>query len=260
MRLVSIDPRNVLYSLFRRRDMENKSKDLITEERKTVEETINKHGKEIELLATMLNLYTNGFSSTGSLDDQNSDTSWVWLFLITRSFHSLRCSISLMQKGYYAQAMTLLRMVTEAYFICGNTVNDPTIADAILRNKPNRADGRTIFNYKTLADNMGCLVMYNKDYAFECKFSHFSSLSAGILTIEIDSRNRELTPVPVYDEMLFLACCEIALKNGRLMTRFIYDLLTDVSEEEANIWQLKSTKGIIEIDEWLDNLRKKYGS
>ncbi len=240
--------------------MDNTNRDVIADEKQAVKETIAKHGREMELLVTMLNLYLNGFSSTGSLNDQNSDTNWVWLFLITRSFHSLRCSIALMQKGYYAQAMTLLRMVTEAYFLCGNAKSDHTIADAILHNKPNRPDGRTIFNYKALARKMGSMVMYDKDYAFECKFSHFSNLSASILTAEIDSHNHELLPTPVYKEILFLACCEMALKNGRLMTWFLNDLLTDLSEEKANGWRIKSTKGIQEIDDWLDNLKDKYGS
>lgn len=240
--------------------MDNTSRDLITDEKQALIETVKKHGREFELLATMLNLYLSGFSSTGSLDDQNSDTNWVWLFLITRSFHSLRCSIELMKKAYYAQAMALLRMVTEAYFICGNTKNDHTIADAILRNKPNRPDGRTIFNYKTLAHNMEASVMYDKDYAFECKFAHFSSLSAGIMTTEIDSHNRELRPVPVYDEILFIACCELALKNGILMTSFLENLLDDLSQEKVNTWRLQAKTGIQEIIKWLDGLKHTYGS
>ena len=107
---------------------------------------------------------------------------------------------------------------------------------------------------------MDATVMYEKDYAFKCKFSHFTSLSAGIMTIEIDSHSRQLTLVPVYDKVLFLACCELALKNGRLMTQFVYELLTDLSEEKANNWLAKSTEGIKEIDDWLDDLKHKYGS
>ncbi|MBA7695380.1 hypothetical protein ES703_104006 [subsurface metagenome] len=237
--------------------MENISRDLIADETQTAKKTIANHGREIELLATMLNLYINGFSMTGSLNDQNTDTNWVWLFLLTRSFHSLRCSVGLMQKGYYAQAMALLRMVTENYFLCGNAKVNPTIADGILRNKPNRPDGTTRFNYKKLADDMGARVMYEKDYAFECKFSHFTALSAGIMTIEIDSHSRELTPVPVYNKVLFLACCELALKNGRLMSQFVYELLHDLSEEKADNWLNKSTDGIKEIDHWLTDLKQK---
>ncbi len=107
---------------------------------------------------------------------------------------------------------------------------------------------------------MGSSVVYDGDYAFECKFAHFSSLSAGILTIEIDSHNRELRPVPVYDEILFLACCEVALKNGVLMAIYLENLLTDLSKEKVKDWQLESVKGIKAINEWLDNLKDKYGS
>ncbi len=102
--------------------------------------------------------------------------------------------------------------------------------------------------------------MYEKDYAFECKFAHTSSLSAGIMTTEIDASNRELKPIPVYDEILFMACCELALKNGILMTRFLEDLLNDLSQEKVNTWRLQAKTGTQEIIEWLDGLKHTYGS
>jgi hypothetical protein len=46
--------------------------------------------------------------------------------------------------------MSLIRMVTEAYFLCGNCENDKTIIDAVLHNIPNRPNGRTIFKGKVL--------------------------------------------------------------------------------------------------------------
>ncbi|MFH1775084.1 MAG: hypothetical protein ABH839_00280 [Chloroflexota bacterium] len=234
--------------------------DLIKAEKEAQKITVEQHRGVFELLTTMLNLYINGFTLIGSLDNKNSDTDWVWLFLITRSFYSLRCSVELMKKAYYAQAMALIRMVTETYFICGNCKNDQTIADAILHNKPNRPDGRTIFNYRDLACNMGASVMHEKDYTFECKFAHTSSLSVGIMTTKIDASNRELKPIPVYDEILFMACCELALKNGILMTMFLENLLDDLSQEKVNIWRLQARTGIQEISEWLDGLKHKYGS
>ena len=54
--------------------MENISRDIIANETQTAKETVASHGREIELLATMLNLYINGLSLTGSLNDQNTDT------------------------------------------------------------------------------------------------------------------------------------------------------------------------------------------
>ena len=234
--------------------------DLIKAEKEAQKITVEQHPEVFELLTTMLNLYINGFNLIGTLDDKNSDTDWVWVYSITRSFYSLRCSIELMKKAYYAQAMALIRIVTEAYFICGNCRNDKTIPDAILRNKPNKPDGKTIFNYRDLASNMGALVMYDKDYAFECKFAHTSSLSLGIMTTERNASNRDLKPVPSYNEMLFIACCELALKNGLLMTSYLEGLLDDLSQEKVNTWRLHAKAGMQEISEWLDGLKYKYGS
>ncbi len=240
--------------------MDNTIRNLIPWEKQTLEETVKRHGREFELLATMLNLYTNGTNLIGNLNDDASDTSKLWLRIIARSYQSLRMSIDLMKKAYYAQAMALIRMVTESYFICGNCKADQSIVDAILYEKPNMSNGKIRFNFKELAKNMDALVMWEKDYDFECKFVHCSKLSMDIMTKRIGDKNLELQIVPTYEEQLFDFCCQFALKNGRLMSQFIYELLTDLSEEKANAWLIKSTKGINEIDEWLDNLKQKYGS
>lgn len=246
-------------SRIRRWIMNSMPLDLVKSEKEAQDLTVKSHFEVFELVAIMLNIYINGFNLIGKLSDKNSDTDWAWLFLITRSFYSLRCSVELMKKAYYAQAMSLIRIVTEAYFLCGNCKYDQTIIEAILHNKPNRPDGRTIFNYKALAKNMDSLVMYEKDYTFECKFSHTSSLSLGIMTTRLDTSSRELKPIPVYDEILFIACCELAFKNGLLMTSFLEKLLGDLSQEKVNTWRLQVRAGIQQISEWLDGLKQKYG-
>ena len=240
--------------------MDRTVRNLIPWEKQALEETVKRHGREFELLATMLNLYINGTNLIGSLDDDASDTSKVWLRIITRSFHSLRASIDLMKKAYYAQAMALIRMVTESYFICGNCKANQSIVDAILHGKPNRPNGKIRFNFKVLAENMGALVMYDKDYDFECKFVHCSKLSMDIITKRIDSNTLELQIAPTYEELLFNCCCGLALKNGILMTSYLEKLLADLSGEKVNAWRIKSTIGINEIREWLDNLEGKCGS
>jgi hypothetical protein len=220
--------------------------------------TVKKHLDVFELVTIMLNLYIHGFNLIGKLDDKNNDIDWVWLFLTVRSFHSIRCSIELMKKAYYAQAMSLIRMVTEAYFLCGNCENDQTIIDAILHNKPNKLGGRTIFKYKKLARDMGSLAIYENDYMHECDFTHTSSLSLGIMTTEINSTNRELSLVPAYDEILFVDCCELVLRNGLLVASFLEKLLDDVSKEKVNAWRITAKTGVQQIQQWLGGLKEKY--
>jgi len=124
--------------------MTKRTVNVIEAEKTAREITVRNHREEFELLTKMLNLYTSGFNLIPHLDDKNSDNDWVWLFLMTRSFLSIRCAIELMTKAYYAQAMALIRIVTEAYFLCGNCENDKTIIDAVIHNKPNKRDGRSI--------------------------------------------------------------------------------------------------------------------
>ena len=211
--------------------------------------------KKMLIASGMLNLYTNGFSLLPSLNDKDSDTDWLWLFLITRSFFSIRCAVELMTKAYYAQAMTLMRIVTEAYFLCGNCEKDRTIIDTLRYNKPNSP-----FNYYNLAGNMYASDVYDRYYKFECKFSHASSLGLGIMTTETNPRNRELKPVPFYAEILFITCCQFALKNGLLMADFLGKLLDDLSKEKVKAWRIKAKIGEQQVQEWLGGLETRYGN
>lgn len=240
--------------------MNDIKRDIIKAEHKVQDITIKKHFEVFELLATMLNLYLHGFNLIGKLDDKNSDIDWVWLFLTVRSFHSIRASVELMKKAYYAQAISLIRMVTEAYFLCGNCGNDKSIIDAILHNVPNRPNGRTIFHYRKLAIAMDCLVIYENDYMHECNFTHTSSLSLGIMTTEINATNRELSPVLAYNEILFMDCCELVFRNGLLMASFLEKLLDDVSKEKVNAWRIVAKAGVEQIEKWLGGLKERYGN
>ena len=240
--------------------MNNIKLNLTEAEKKAKDITIKNHFGVFALITTMLNLYIHGFNLIGKLDDKNSDTDWVWLFLTVRSFCSIRCSIELVKKAYYAQAVALIRMVTEAYFLCGNCEKDKTIIDAVIHNIPNRPDGRTIFNYKKLAIDMDSLAIYENDYMHECNFSHTSSLSLGIMTTETNPTSRELSPVPAYNEILFIDCCELAIRNGLLMASFLEKLLNDLSKEKVNDWRIKAKPRVQQIQEWLGGLKEKYGS
>ena len=232
--------------------------DIINEESQVQKYTVGKHGEEFELMASMLNLYLDGFGLIGNYKLDNNEADWVLLLLLTRSFHSLRSSIELIKKGYYVQTMALIRMVTENYFICGNCKTDQNIVEAIIHNKPNRANGKTRFVYKSLASNMGSSIMYEKDYIFECQFAHCTALSTRVITTQIDEKNRELSIAPSYNELLFMANCELLLKNGLLMTSFLETFLSGLSEEKVNVWRNKSVSRINKIIKWLYTLKERY--
>ena len=258
LRLFTGITRYIISLLFNEREneMAEEPLNIIDEEKQVQKYTIGKHSEEFELMASMLNLYLDGFSLVGKYKLDNNEADWVLLLLLTRSFHSLRSCIELIKKGYYVQAIALTRIVTENYFICGNCRKDQDIVEAIIHNKPNRPNGKTKFNYKSLAQNMGSSFTYEKDYTFECQFAHCSNLSANVMTKEIDDKNRELSLAPSYNELMFMASCELFFRNGLLMTIFLESFLSALSEEKVNVWRNKSALGFEKITKWLAGLKK----
>jgi len=232
---------------------------LIEAEKKAKDITTKKHPEVFELVEIMMHLYISGLNLIGN-SNIKIDTDRVWSALTIRSFHSLICSVELTERGYYAQAMALIRMVIEAYFLCGNCEKDKTIVDAVVHNKPNRPKGKTKFDYKKLAIDMGALDWYDSDYVFACHFSHMSHLTLEIMTTKINPDYRSLKIVPSYDELSFIACCKLLLRNGLLMTTFLGKLLDNVSEENVAAWHIKARTAVQQAEEWSGGLKERYGS
>ena len=125
------------------------------------EDTKRKHRREIELFAGILNVFTSGFNYMGSFElKEDNETEYIWLLIATRCFHSIRCSINLMLKGYYSQAMSLLRTGTEDWFICGACQSNEKVRSCLLRDK-----GR-MPRYSKLAEEMGATDVYKGDYNY----------------------------------------------------------------------------------------------
>ena len=248
--------------------MNDTTLNLIEAERKAEDSAAKNHPEVFELVETMMNLYATGFKLVGNPSNKpienpsskNRDIGRVWLFLVARSFHSILCSVELMRRGYYAQAMTLIRMVIEAYFLCGNCEKDKAIMDALLRNEPNRQRGKIkLPTWKTYAKNMNALGWYDNDYVFACQFSHSSYLSLGVMTTEINPTHRRLEFVPFYEAMPFVACSKLLLRNGLLMTVFLGKMLGDLSNDDVKAWHANKNKAIEDTQRWLDGLKERYG-
>jgi len=237
----------------------NTTLSLIEAEKKAKDITTKNHPEVFELVEIMMHLYISGFNLIGNLNIKR-DTDRVWSALIIRSYHSLICSVELMGRGYYAQSMALIRMVIEAYFLCGNCEKDKTIVNAVVHNKPNRPNGKTIFDYKKLATKMDALDWYNNDYVFACHFSHMSHLTLEVMTTEINPDYRSLKIVPSYDELSFIACCKLLLRNGLLMTTFLGKLLDDISKGNVAAWHIKARTAVQQAEEWSGGLKERYGS
>ncbi len=115
---------------------ENEPVNIVQMESLTRETIKKKHWREIEICTGILNTFFSGFNSMGSFElKKENESEYVWLLILIRSLNSIKCAIDLMLKGYYSQAMSLLRTVTEAWFICGTVQDNQAVRDCLIRDK-----------------------------------------------------------------------------------------------------------------------------
>jgi len=231
-------------------DKQNELPNIITQESSNKETTKQKHWREIEIFTGILNVFTSGFNHIGSFEiKDNNEAEYIWLLLVTRCLHSVRCSIDLMLKGYYSQAMSLLRTGTESWFICKTAQDNQAVRDCLIR------DEAQMPKYSKLAWQAGAMKLYRGDYAYQSKFTHSSKLSLRVLQ---DPNTNEMRIAPVYDEMLFLLCAESLMRVSLIMLEYMWLFLSYIDKDKAKSWDNQNSQSIKDASNWLMELRNKY--
>lgn len=242
--------------------MADKTVNLVDMESQVKRTTSKKHQKEISLMAELLNVYTNGFNLVHSFErTEDNDVQYAWLLMIARSLHSMRSAILLMLSGYYGQALTLLRTVTEDWLIGKDCEHYKPTLDALLYEKHKFGDRKLKLRYIDMAQRVAVRdeiedITYNSDYRFQSKFTHTGRLSIEVMR---DSETNQLRVSPVYDNVLFLACCELLMRNGLRMNVLLAALLLSFSDGREKTWYTMVDPAVTEIGDWLRNLRQQYG-
>ncbi len=233
-------------------DKNNELPDIIKLESLAQEDTKRKNWREIELLTEILNVFISGFNHMGSFElKEDNETEHIWRLMVTRCFHSIRCSINLMLKGYYSQAMSLLRTGTEDWFICGTCQSNEKVRSCLLRNK-----GR-MPKYSKLAEEMGATDVYKGDYNYQSKFTHSSRLSLRVL-YNINTKNMSIAPI--YDEYLFLLCAESLVRVFLRMAEYMGCILIYLDTNKEKSWDKENSQRLKDAVNWLKELRERYGN
>lgn len=228
------------------------ARSIVEQERQTLETTKRNHAREIEILTGMLNTFTSGFNcivSFAPTDDNESEL--IWLLLSARCLHSIRCSIDLILKGYYSQAMSMIRTITEDWFICGNVESGDDVRNCLLRDKGKMP------KYAELAKRMKAMNIYKGDYRYQSKFIHSSKLSLRVL---VNPKTNEMRVASVYDEMLFLLCSESLTRVFLLMAEYLGRVLVYIDKDKATSWSAQNGKNVKDAGKWLSELKTKYGN
>ena len=224
---------------------------IVTQETIVREATKQSHWREVEIFTGIINTFTSGFNSIRSFESsKDNEPEYIWLLMVTRCFHSLKCSMDLMLKGYYSQAMSLLRTGTEDWFICQNAQTNDAVRDCLLR-----GDGRKP-SYETSAKNASVSKVYDGDYRYQSKFTHSSKLSLRVLQ---DPNTNAMRIAPTYDEILFLLCAESFMRVALLMAEYMGRFLFYLDKAKAKSWDTQNSQKVKDAGNWLKELRDKYG-
>lgn len=214
--------------------------------------TSGMHQRELHIIERLLNAYLAGFEVIGSFTrTKDNDLQYAWFKLVTRSFNSMRCAYILLERGYYTQALSLLRSVDEDWLIakdCGK--NSPTL-DALLNDKGQLGKGDLTFG--KMAEREGIKPLWDSGYGHLSLFVHPRPLSLRVL---VDPGTKTLRLGASYDRVLFLYCCEVLIRNALRMTEYMVSLLGS----KAADWQKQTWPIVQEATGWLDGLRAQYAS
>ena len=92
-----------------------------------------RHAREFSAVEAALDDILRGLSAFGSQKQKpDSRLESARLFLATRSFNSLRTAAQMLERGYYQQAMALVRMAKEDQMVALDSESNPSTLSALL--------------------------------------------------------------------------------------------------------------------------------
>jgi len=201
----------------------------------------------------LMQSYIDGFNLMDSFTlTESNEIQYAWLLLLTQSFRSMRCALLTMYIGYYGEAMSLLRIAVEDWLAAEDCQKTPRTIEALLHNK------QLQLNWGNIAQSVNARkIVYEGDYKHLSRFTHVSKLSLAVLR---DPDINDLRIRPAYDEVLFLSCCEMLIRNAIRMAPFMLSFLSKQADPNlAGSWSKAVELRIQQAGDWLREQQKKYG-
>ena len=212
--------------------------------------TITNKRYELTLIGNLLNRYLAGFRvlhefKTGDV----RRLEFAWLLLVVRGFNSLRCAYDLLQKGYYSQAVILIRSAEEDYLTGRHCdINQGTV-DALL-------DGKDKFKrFSEMADDISTEFGENWriNYGQLSEIAYPRQLAMGMVA---NWKANKFNLGADYNENHFVATCHALLRNAVAMTEFLVNLLG----ENALQWQRESWSAFQEAADYVKRISEEVKS
>lgn len=185
-------------------------------EAQVTSDTAGKHERELDLIERLLNTYLAGLTGLRSFSPP-SELNDAWVRLVTRSFNSMRCAFDLIQRGYYSQAIVLVRSVKEDWLTCMDCRNNPDTLRALV-------NGGRMPKPKTMASRLDVHLreQWHCIYHEESQFAHASARAIRVL---VDPKSHLLRLGGHYDRDLFIAACYSLVPAILRMMEFLAEVL-----------------------------------
>ena len=213
------------------------------------------HSIELEIVETAIDQVIRGFYDFSSLKPRpDNRLESARLFLSTRSINSLRMALQSLERGYYQQAMTLVRMVYEDQLVAKDIEHHPPTLKALLEGEGKIGKGQFTFAEMAKRISPGAKAKWDDDYGKLSEYAAHTRLASlrGLNTISLDGQEI-LQPGSQYDKVRTM----ITLYY---MTQAIDDVMGTVSittylvgsdwdSDAMPIYEKVKSLGT-EIDEW----------
>jgi len=212
--------------------------------------TITDKKAERDIIENLLNQYLAGFRVLGEFKaGEVQRLELAWLLLVVRGFKSLRCAYDLLQKGYYSQALILIRAAEEDYLTCRHSEINPETVEALLAGKSR------INKFRKMAQDISNEFCENWDinYGQLSEIAHPRQLAMGMTA---NWKENKINLGVNYVESHFIATCQALLRSAVGMTEFLAKLLGN----NASQWQKESSPALQEACTYVKKISEEIGS
>ncbi len=216
------------------------------------ETTQNRKRHELALIENLLNCYLGGFRALKEFKiGAISRLELAWLLLVVRGFNSLRCGYDLLQKGYYSQAIMLIRSVEEDYLTCRDCEVSKATMDALLDGKGELGKGKLTFSEMAKRISPEFHKNWKTNYGQLSEIYHPRQLAIGMVA---NWEANKLNLGGDYNENHFIATSHALLKSAVGLTEFVIRLLGD----RAQLWVEESHQAFREATGYVERISKTY--
>lgn len=212
--------------------------------------TITDKKVELDIIENLLSQHLAGFRVLGEFKaGEIQRLELAWLLLVVQGFKSLRCAYDLLQKGYYSQALILVRAAEEDYLTCKHCEISQETVEALLAGKSR------ISGFRKMAQDISTefCEIWDINYGQLSEIAHPRPLA---MRMTANWKENKINLGVNYVENHFIATCQALLRSAVGMTEIFAKLLG----KNAPQWQEESSTALQEACTYIKKISEEMGS